>query len=459
MANHGSNNGKNPLNASRVRQAARELLAAVAEEIDAGPLSPKAYERTLRELERLRGQPLFYPALSGGTGSGARVRLADGTTRIDFISGIGVYGFGHSDPDLLETAVVAAAGDAVYQGHFFPGVEYLDLSKALLRHAGKQMKHVWLSISGSMANENALKLIFQKHAPADRVIVFEGAFAGRTLTMSELTDRPTYREGLPLRGNVLHVPFFDPTEPNSIERSVAVLEAHLKRHPGQIAGMLFELLQGEGGFNTAPREFFIALMERCRSAEIAVWVDEVQTFARTGELFAYRTLELEEYVDVATAGKALQGSAVLFRKGYKPRPGLIAGTFAGSTVGLAVGTRIIERLESDGYLGADGRIAVLGGRFERRLDALRKRLPNTIGERSGMGAMQAFVPFDGSEEIVTAIVHAAFEEGVMVFSAGSKPSKIRMLLPVNTTDEELEAGFTMLEKAIRRVAEERDLLI
>jgi 4-aminobutyrate aminotransferase-like enzyme len=459
MANHNSNGAKNPLDTPRVRQAARELLAAVAEEIDATLLSPKAYERALREIERLRGQPLFYPALSGGTGSGARVRLADGATRIDFISGIGVYGFGHSDPDLLETAVIAAAGDSVYQGHLFPGIEYLELSKALLRHAGKQMKHVWLSISGAMANENALKLIFQKHAPADRVIVFEGAFAGRTLVMAELTDRPGYREGLPLRGNVLHVPFFDPTEPHSIERSVSVLEAHLKRHPGQIAGMLFELLQGEGGFNTAPREFFTALMECCRSAEIAVWVDEVQTFARTGELFAYRTLELEEYVDVVTAGKMLQGSAVLFRKGYKPRPGLIAGTFAGSTVGLAVGTRIIERLEADGYLGADGRIAILGGRFERRLDALRKRLPNTIGERSGMGAMQAFVPFDGSEEIVTAIVHAAFEEGVMVFGAGSKPSKIRMLLPVNTTDEELEAGFTMLEKAIRRVAEERDLLI
>jgi 4-aminobutyrate aminotransferase-like enzyme len=76
-----------------------------------------------------------------------------------------------------------------------------------------------------------------------------------------------------------------------------------------------------------------------------------------------------------------------------------------------------------------------------------------------MGAMQAFVPFDGSEEIVSAIVHAAFEEGLMVFGAGSHPSKIRMLLPVNTTDEELEAGFTIFEKAIRRVAEERELLI
>jgi 4-aminobutyrate aminotransferase/(S)-3-amino-2-methylpropionate transaminase len=458
MAKHRPNGVKNPLDSPRVRQAARELLAAVAEEIDQSPLAVKTYERSLRDVERLRGQPLFYPALSGGTGSGARVRLADGTTRIDFISGVGAYGFGHSDPDLLETAVVAAAGDAVYQGHLFPGSEYLKLSKALLAHAGKQMKHVWLSVSGAMANENALKLILQKHAPADRLIVFEGAFAGRTLAMAELTDRPGYREGLPLRGNVLHVPFYTQSDPSSTERSVAALEAHLERHPGRVAGMLFELVQGEGGMNTAPREFFAALMERCRSAQIAVWVDEVQTFARTGELFAYQTLGLEEYVDVATVGKALQGSAVLFRKAYKPRPGLIAGTFAGSTVGLAVGARIIERLESDGYLGAEGRIAVLGRRFERRLEVLRKRLPNLIGASSGMGAMQAFIPFDGSEEIVSAIVHAAFEEGLMVFGTGRNPSKIRMLLPVNTTDEELEAGFTMLEKAIRRIAEERGAL-
>ena len=71
--------------------------------------------------------------------------------------------------------------------------------------------------------------------------------------------------------------------------------------------------------------------------------------------------------------------------------------------------------------------------------------------------MQAFVPFDGSPKIVSAIVQAAFEEGLMIFSAGSDPTKIRMLLPVNTTDEELEAGFGMLEKAMRRVAEEREL--
>ncbi len=448
---------KSLLDAPRVREAAQALIDAVAEEWGDRELDPRSYVRAIRELERVRGRPLQFPALTGGVGRGARVRLADGRTLIDFVGGIGVYGFGHSDRDLLETAVVAAAGDTVFQGHLIPGPEYLRLSKALLRHTGRHVRHAWLSLSGAIANENALKLILQKHHPADRIVVFERAFAGRTLALAELSDKPAFREGLPLRGNVLHVPFYDPEDPDSTARSVEALERHLARYPGQVAGMCFELVQGEGGFHVAPREFFVALMERCRAAKIAVWVDEVQTFARTGELFAYRTFCLDDYVDVVTAGKTLQGSAVLFRRRYNPRPGLIAGTYAGSSVGMAVGARIIERLESEGYLGFEGRVAVLAGRVVRRLEALRRRMPKAVGPRSGIGAMQAFVPFDGSPEVVAAILRSAFEEGLLVFSAGANPGKIRMLLPVNTTDEELEAGFTMLEKAMRRVAEERGL--
>jgi acetylornithine aminotransferase len=124
---------------------------------------------------------------------------------------------------------------------------------------------------------------------------------------------------------------------------------------------------------------------------------------------------------------------------------------------MAVGARIIERLESEGYLGPEGRIALLGGRVERRFESLRRRLPRAASALSGIGAMQAFVPFDGSPEIVSAVLAAAFEEGLLVWSAGARPGKIRMLLPVNVTDEELEAGFTMLEKALARVGEERGL--
>jgi 4-aminobutyrate aminotransferase-like enzyme len=443
------------LESERVREAADALLDAVAKELGERALSHDGYVKTLRGLERMRGRPLFFPLLAAGPGQGARVRLADGTTKLDFIGGIGVYAFGHSDRDLLRTAVVAAAADTVFQGHLLPGPEYVRLSKALLRQAGRRLKHCWLSVSGSIANENALKMVYQKHSPADRIVVFERAFAGRTLAMAELTDKPSFREGLPLRGNVLHVPFWDAADPDgSTLRSLETLDAHLSRHPGQVAAMLFELVQGEGGIYDAPREFFAALMTRCQKARVAVWVDEVQTFARTGELFAFRTLGLDELVDVVTVGKILQGSAVLCRKEYNPRPGLVAGTYAGATVGMAVGARIIERLEEEGYLGPEGRVAVLGRRIARRFESLRKRMPRAVGPVTGMGAMVAFVPFDGSPEIASTVLRAAFEEGLIVFGAGSSPSKVRMLPPVNATDEELEAAFAILEKALRRVGEE-----
>jgi len=457
MTRRSSSPLKSLLESPQVRDAARKLVEAVAEEAERRALSPHAFARALRSLQRRRGRDLVFPALASGVGRGARVRLADGTTRIDFIGGIGVYGFGHADPDLLETAVTAAAGDAVFQGHLLPGPEYLNLTAALLRHAGRRLKHAWLSVSGAMANENALKLILQKRAPADRIVAFDGGFAGRTLALAEITDRPAFREGLPLRGSTLYVPFYDPADADSTERSLAALDAHIARHPRQIAGMLFEIVQGEGGFRTAPREFFAALMERCRSRHIAVWVDEVQTFGRTGELFAFRTLGLEDLVDVVTVGKMLQGSAALFTHAYNRRPGLVAGTYAGASVGMAVGARIIERLESEGYLGPEGRIAVLGGRVERRLEVMRRRLPAAVGPTSGIGAMQAFVPFDGSRELALAVAQTAFDEGLMVFTAGANPTKIRMLLPVNTTDEELESGIAILEKALARVAEERGL--
>ena len=441
----------------RVREAARALVEAVAEEAQQRSLTPKQYQRALRRLERRRGRPLALPILFAGPAGGARVRLADGSTKLDFAGGIGVYGFGHGDADLLETAATAAACDTVFQGHLSPGPEYPRITDALLRHAGKRLQHVWLSISGAMANENALKLILQKQHPADRIVAFERNFAGRTLSLSEITDKPAYREGLPLRAGVHYVPFYDPDASDSIARSVAALDAHLQRHSGRIAAMCFELVQGEGGFHTAPPDFFRALMQRCHEAGIAVWVDEVQTFGRTGELFAFRTFGLEDLVDVVTAGKLLQGSAVLFSKAYNPKAGLVAGTYAGATVGMAVGARIIERLEAEGYLGPEGRVSCLAGRFERRYEALSKRARHAVGPRSGIGAMQAFVPFDGSRELAQEVLCAAFEEGLMLSLCGAQPTKLRMLLPLNTTDEELEAAFSMLEKALFRVGGERDL--
>jgi acetylornithine/N-succinyldiaminopimelate aminotransferase len=438
----------------RSRDAATALVDAAAEERAGRKLSPAAYQRAIDALGKQRGRPLMLPLLLGGPAEGAYLRLADGRRVLDWIGGIGVYAFGHGDAALLETAAHTAAATPVFQGHLVPGLEQLKLGRLLRRHAAKRLRHVWFSLSGAVANENALKLIWQKHAPADHIVVFEGAFAGRTTTMAELTDKPAFREGLPLRGIQLTVPFFDPERSGSVAHSLDQLDQHLVRHEGRIAAMLFELVQGEAGIRTAPREFFVALMERCRKARIAVWVDEVQTYARTGELFAHRTFGLEKWVDVVTAGKGLQGSAVLFRPAYNPKPGLISGTYAGSSVGLAVAARMIDRLERERFLGEDGRIALLGRRVRQQLGVLERTQPAAVRDVDGIGAMWAFTPLDGSPGVVNAVIQAALGEGLLVFSAGAKPTKLRLLLPVNTTNGELVAGFEMLGRALQRVAEE-----
>jgi len=458
MAQRKTNPLRGLLDAGPVREAARKLVWAVQAEAGERVLPARSYERALQELGRIRGRPLLHAALSSGAGRGARVRLADGRAVLDLASGIGVQLFGHGDEDLLATAAAAAASEALFQGHLLPGPEVLRLSRQLRKAAGPRLRHVWLSLSGALANENAARLIFQRHAPADRLVVLERGFHGRTALLQELSDKPAYRQGQPLRGAALYVPFYDPTDPDgSTERSLAALDAHLRRYPGRVAGMVFELVQGEGGFHTAPREFFAALMQRCRDEGIAVWVDEVQTFARTGELFAFQTLGLSPWVDVVTIGKALQGSAVLFAHRYNPKPGLLGGTFAGSTPGMAVACRILERLHEEDYLGPEGRVAVLGRRIEKRFESLRKRLPRALGPVSGLGAMQAFVAFDGSAELAMDVLRTAFAEGLLLLHAGSEPTKIRLLPPLDLTDEELEAAFSILEKALLQVAERRGL--
>jgi len=407
----------------------------------------------------MRGLPMVFPLLAGGAGEGAWVQLADGRRILDMVSGIGPYVFGHDDQDLLETAAIAAAADVAFQGHILPGLEYYRLSQALLRHAGARLEHVWLSLSGSMANENAWKMILQRHAPADHVLAFEHAFHGRTLAMSELTDRPEYREGLPIRNNVHRIPFYDPADPDSTQKSVDEVDRVIAQNPGRIAAMCFELIQGEGGFNDAPAAFFRALMGRCRQAGVAVWIDEIQTFGRTGELFAFRKLKLEDLVDVVTAGKILHGSAALFSEAYRPKPKLVAGTWAGSTVGMAMGARILERLESEGYLGPDGGISRLESRINAAFASLDARLPGVITARSGLGAMQAFVAWDGDAEITAKLVSICLDEGVLFQTAGSSPTKIRLLPPLCLTEVELESAFASLERALRRVAASRDLVI
>jgi 4-aminobutyrate aminotransferase-like enzyme len=122
---------------------------------------------------------------------------------------------------------------------------------------------------------------------------------------------------------------------------------------------------------------------------------------------------------------------------------------------MAVGTRIIEKLESEGFLGRNGRIARLGCDVAGRIDRLREKQPGAVGLSDGVGAMHAFVPFDGSHAVVSAVLRQAFDEGVFVFSAGAAPARVRLLPPVDVTPAELDEGFAAMERALDKVARDR----
>ena len=424
-----------------------------------GPLSPElrqSYEDFMQNAARVRGRALLYPYVASGIGNGPLVELLDGSIKYDLITGIGVHFFGHSDPDLVRAALESATGDTVMQGHLMMNEDAIRFNEILIEEAsrGSSLAHAFLCNSGAMANENALKVCYQKHEPAGRVIAFSHCFMGRTVTMSQIGDNAAGRQGVPLSTLVDYVPFYDhvaarrlsagdvsgPTR--YIDMACWHLEQLIERYPGQHACFIFELIQGEGGFNTALPDFHRALMQICRDKSIAVWDDEIQTFGRTESLFCYDALGLGDLIDVATVGKLSQVCAALYTEEYNPRPGLLSGTFLGSSVGLRVGRRIIERLRDGDYYSPSDRIHRHYEIFESALRDLARRHPEWFPQThlfhdvvAGYGGMMRFTPFAGKKEHVLKLCNVLFDEGVIAFYTGHGPYHVRFLPPLGVMDE------------------------
>ncbi len=413
------------------------------------PLDAAGMRRELDELASMRGRPAFWPYLGSGLGRGARAMMADGRWVLDFALGIGVHFFGHGNLDLIETAIRAAASDVPMQGNLVFNREYHALMKALLEHAPRGMEQCWLSLSGADANENALKMMRQARGGRPGVIAFSGCFHGRTAAMAEITDRPDYRRGQPNVLPVHYLPFYNRDDPGSGAKSLERLRDIIRRDGDRISCFVVELVQGEAGFLPAPCEFFVPLFEECRRAGILVWADEVQTFARTGELYATDLLELADYIDVITVGKILQGSAVLYRKALAPDTGLVSGTFSGATVAMAVGRRIIEKLTTEGYLGPEGRVKQLDRLTREHLERLARKHPGAITNVTGVGAMLSFRLGNGAPDATRKYIARCFDAGLALYMGGHDPACVRLFLPAGClTDDELAEAFAILDRCL-----------
>jgi len=446
----------------------RRLQGGITGVRAADPARASAAAAWLQRHNALRGRPTMYPYIGAGIGNGALVQLADGSVKWDMISGIGVHMFGHSDARMVEAAVIGALSDICMGGHLQPNADVLAVADILQTEAARTsaLRHCFITNSGCMANENALKVCQQKTGGAPRIIAFADCFMGRSTTMSQIGDTAGYRQGLVQNILVDYMPYYDETlGARSTEIAVWHLKQLVARYPKQHACFVMELVQGEGGFRVAPRSYLEALMRICRESGIPVWADEVQSFGRTECMFAFETLGLGEYIDVATVGKLSQVCACLFREEFNPQPGLLAGTFSSSTSAFHVGRRALETLRDGGYYGPSGRIAALHRAFRERAEDLVRRRPeffppvlDSFGRPQpshvgGTGGMMRLSPLGGSKERLNALLKAMFDEGVIALTCGHGPYHLRLLPPIGVMEPaQFGPVFEIIERALAKVA-------
>jgi acetylornithine/N-succinyldiaminopimelate aminotransferase len=433
-------------NDPRIKQA-KELIAAALTDAQADITGPRPampelaakYDELVQRTSAARGANIYYRYLGSGIGKGALVELADGSIKYDFITGIGVHYFGHSCPEIVNSGIDAAISDTVMQGHLQQNTDQMMLMETFLDLAqknGADLAHCFLTSTGATANENALKLQFQKNYPANRMLAFNKCFAGRTLALAQMTDKHVYRDGLPVAMQVDYLPFYDCNDHDgSITRALAILQSHLDRFPKSYAGMCFELIQGEGGYFPGNREFFVAIMKVLKENNIAVWIDEVQSFGRTTEAFAFQHFNLDEYVDLVTVGKMSQVCATFFTENFKPRPGLISQTFTSSTAAIRASQVVLDKLKSGELTGLSGRIMQLHNRFAEGFRSLSGKFKGDFTGPYGLGGMVAFTIFNGDLAKTKDFTNKLFDNGVISFIAGKNPTRVRFLMPVMAIDE------------------------
>ena len=386
----------------------------------------------------------------------------EGQRYIDFASGIAVLNTGHRHPTVVKA--VAAQLERLMHACFqiMPYANYIELCEQLNKLApGPTAKKSMLFSTGAEAIENALK-IARYHTKRSGVIAFSGSFHGRTLAAMTLTGKvQPYKAGFgPMMPSVFHAPFPLAYHGVSVADSLDAIEQLFKADidPAQVAAIIVEPVQGEGGFYVAPPEFLRALRALCDRHGIVLIIDEIQSgFGRTGKMFAIEYAGVEP--DLMTVAKSIAGGVPLSALIGKaeimdaPPPGGLGGTYAGSPLGCAAALAVLEVMKSEKLLERSLR---LGEALQARLRTLQKRF-GVIGEIRGLGSMVAMELVKNGKadqpdaELTRALVQAAARHGLVILSCGIYGNVIRFLAPLTIPEPLLAEGLDKLEAALAEV--------
>jgi 4-aminobutyrate aminotransferase / (S)-3-amino-2-methylpropionate transaminase / 5-aminovalerate transaminase len=383
---------------------------------------------------------------------GARIWDAEGREYIDFAGGIACQNLGHGN-----AAVVRAVHEQVDRflhqcfmvGAYEPYVAVAEKLDELW--PGNAATKTLLVNSGAEAIENAVKIARAATGRAG-VVVFDRAFHGRTNLTMAMTSKLVYKQGFgPLATDVHRAPAPYPYRGVSTEDALHGLELLFKQDvdPAEVACIVLEPVQGEGGFIPMPSEFIHALRTMCDTHGIVYVDDEVQSgCGRTGTIWAIERYDVEP--DLLVSGKTLGGglplAAVTGRAELMdaPHAGGLGGTFGGNPVACAASLAVLGELSAPGFRERAEQIA---GLLRTRLDEIAAKQP-IVGEVRGLGAMLAIELAEQNGDAAKAVTTAAREKGLVILSCGLYGNVIRLLPPLSATDEELERGLGILEEAL-----------
>jgi 4-aminobutyrate aminotransferase / (S)-3-amino-2-methylpropionate transaminase / 5-aminovalerate transaminase len=426
-----------------------------------GPKSREWFAR--REKAVPKGVAAIHPIVTARA-SGAIVEDVDGNRLIDFATGIAVLNVGHTAPEVVAAVQKQAELDTHSCFHVTANEPYIELAERLnALTPGDAEKRTMFANSGAEAVENAVK-IARKATGRQAIVTFDHAFHGRTLLAMSLTAKVMpYKQGMgPFAPEIYRLPFAYayrwPSGPeHCAEEALAYAKDEIHKHIGEenVAAVILEPIQGEGGFIVPAPGFVSGLADFCHEHGILFIADEIQCgMGRAGRWYA---IEDEDVVpDLVLSAKSLAGgmplSAVTGRADVMDavHVGGLGGTYGGNPVAAAAALAVLDKIESEGLLE---RARTVGGTVMDRFREMQAK-HDVIGEVRGRGAMCAIelVRDRGTKEPADAetgaVVTRCLEQGLIVLSAGTYNNVVRLLPPITIDEGLLAEGLDILDGAL-----------
>ena len=395
--------------------------------------------KVLTKLKKLNGDYFDpYPFVHSDKGQGCYFKDLDNNTFLDFSSQISSNPLGYNNPELKQVIKRYSNTHPIkYAGQDFAIEEHLKLLEELISITPKNLNAAFLINSGAEAVENAIKICMRKNDKAKFGISFQGSFHGRTLGALSLTNsKLLYKKN-----------YF--TIPNKIlsysNEAVNELEHVLRKNSSEeIAFVILEPIQGEGGYNIASKEMINGLRKITRENNIPLISDEVQSgMGRTGKWWAIDNFNITP--DVMSAAKALQVAATISNRNMFPEPGAISSTWGGGhKLDLTLGCKTIEIIKKKKLLN---NVNNQGKYLRKRLQELNL---DKISNVRGLGLMNAFdLP---NEQLRNNLVIECLKNGLVLLGCGYKG--IRLIPPYIVKEKEIDEACEIIKKSYYKIVKE-----